>query len=415
MTLGRASLRYTVSEPRKRVKLLLVGVCVEQKFVPKLNEISNNQASISAAAIKYSRLIFEGFKHHLNDDCTGVFLVPMGMYPESKVVCWKARQARGIYYLPFVNILILKQLSIALSLGYFTVKWCYANRKDKKRVVFTSIYLPFLAPFVILKWMPKLKLASFVPDLPEFEFSYTTTGLSIKRALVPVYVWLTNALCRLVDYYIFISDAMRFKFGERPYSVVEGFVDVDGARVEGQGGGKRNAIIYAGTLLEKFGIGNLVQAFLLLPGDYELWLFGSGDMEAEIRTAAEKDPRIKLWGHVPNKEVMEHERRATILVNPRFTANEFTKYSFPSKLLEYMASGRPVLTTRLESIPGDYDDKLYFIDDESVVGMRDALQRCLGKTDRELTEFGRRTQSYVLAEKNNVRRIAEVLDRLQRL
>lgn len=395
------------------MKLLLVGVYVEQKFTAELNEIANNEASISAAAIKYSSLIFEGFKHHLNDDCTGVFLVPMGMYPKSKVIYWKARRARGIYYLPFLNLLILKQLSIALSLGYFALKWCYANRKDTKHVVFTSIYLPFLAPFVLLKSMAKLKLTSFVPDLPEYEFSYATTGLSIKRALVPVYVWLTSRLNGLVDYFVFISDAMRFKFGQRPYSVVEGFVDVNTAGVQGQGGGKRKAVMYAGSLFKKFGIGNLVQAFLLIPGDYELWLFGSGDMEAEIRSAAGKDPRIKLRGHVPNKEVIEHERRAAILVNPRFTANEFTKYSFPSKLLEYMASGTPVLTTRLASIPDDYEDKLYFIHDESVVGMRDALQDCLEKPERELTEFGRRTQSYVLAEKNNVRRIAEVLDRLK--
>ena len=397
------------------MKVLLVGVCVEERFVPIFNKISSPQASISISAIKYSRLIFEGFKHHVNEDCTGVFLVPIGMYPESKVFFWKSRMSRGRYYLPFVNILILKQVSIALSLTYFAFKWCFANRKEKKVVVFTCIYLPFIVPFVFLKRLAQLKLASFVPDLPEYEFTYVKSEPSIKQMLVPVYTRLTNTLCRLVDYFVFISDAMKSKFREKPYSVVEGFVDINGGYSEVKILTSKKTIMYAGALLEKFGIGNLLEAFLLIPGDYELWLFGSGEMESEILIAVERDPRIKLWGSVTNKEVMEYERCATILVNPRFTSNEFTKYSFPSKILEYMSSGRPALTTRLESIPHDYHDNLYFIEDESIEGMRDAIEWCLGKPDTELTEFGCCARNYVLSEKNNVVRIAEVLHKLERL
>jgi glycosyltransferase involved in cell wall biosynthesis len=397
------------------VKVLLVGVCVEERFVPIFNKISSPQASISIAVIKYSRLIFEGFKRHLNEDCTGVFLIPIGMYPKAKVFCFKSRRVRGIYYLPFINILMFKQASIALSLACFALKWCYANRKEKKVVVFTCIYLPFLVPFVLLKQLSKLKLTSFVPDLPVYEFTYAKSELSIKRMFVPIYISLTNALCRSVDYFVFITDAMKSKFGEKPYSVVEGFIDIAGGYSECPTLTVRKTIMYAGAFLEKFGIKNLLEAFLLIPGGYELWLFGSGEMESEIRIAAGRDPRIKLWGNVSNKEVMEYERYATILINPRFTSNEFTKYSFPSKILEYMSSGRPVLTTRLEGIPHDYHDKLYFIEDESIEGMRDAIEWCLGKSDTELTEFGHCARNYVLAEKNNVVRIAEVLHELEKL
>ena len=397
------------------VKVMLVGVCVEERFVPKLNRISSSEASISIAAIKYSRLIYEGFKHHLNQDCTGVFLVPIGMYPLSSILYFKPRMFRGCYYLPFVNILLLKQASIALSLSYFAIKWCRANREEKKIVVLTCIYLPFLIPFVFLKWAAKLKMASFIPDLPQYEFSYAKTKFSLKKMLVPLYVRLTNVTCGIFDYFIFISDCMKYKFKKKPFTVVEGFVDTACDLSDKSSTVEKKIIMYAGALYEKFGIRNLVRAFLLIPGDYELWLFGKGEMESEIRIAAESDPRIKLWGNVPNKEVLEFERSATVLVNPRFTSNEFTKYSFPSKILEYMSSGRPVLTTRIESIPDDYHDKLYFIDDESVEGMREAIQECVGKPDAELTDFGRRARAYVLAEKNNIVRIAEVIQGLEYL
>ena len=122
-----------------------------------------------------------------------------------------------------------------------------------------------------------------------------------------------------------------------------------------------------------------------------------------------------MFGNVSNREVLAYQRRATLLVNPRPTSEDFTRYSFPSKLLEYMSSGRPVLTTGLSGIPADYHDKLWFINEESVVGMRLALERALNLPAAELTAFGRRAEAYVRAEKNNLRRIGDLLQTLEAL
>jgi glycosyltransferase involved in cell wall biosynthesis len=168
-------------------------------------------------------------------------------------------------------------------------------------------------------------------------------------------------------------------------------------------------ILYSGALLEKFGLKNLIEAFTLIDGDYELWVFGSGEMEEAIMRAAKMDQRIKNWGYVSNEEVLRHQINAKILVNPRFTSQDFTQYSFPSKLLEYLSSGTPVLTTRLESIPDDYTDKFYFIDDESVAGMKSAIERCISKPEEELTLFGKNAQDFVFNNKNNFEQIGKLL------
>jgi len=42
-----------------------------------------------------------------------------------------------------------------------------------------------------------------------------------------------------------------------------------------------------------------------------------------------------------------------LLLHPRPVNSPVTLYSFPSKLIEYLASGTPVLSTRLKSIPID--------------------------------------------------------------
>jgi glycosyltransferase involved in cell wall biosynthesis len=47
--------------------------------------------------------------------------------------------------------------------------------------------------------------------------------------------------------------------------------------------------------------------------------------------------------------------RAAILVQPRQIQQDFVPYSFPSKLIEYMASGAVVVSTRLPTIPPEYE------------------------------------------------------------
>ena len=138
-------------------------------------------------------------------------------------------------------------------------------------------------------------------------------------------------------------------------------------------------------------------------------------MEQEIELSLKKDPRIKYWGTRPNQEILSFEKKAKLLVNPRFSINEFTKYSFPSKLMEYMASGTPILTTRLPGIPEDYADKMYYIDDESVAGLKTSLISCLSKSDDELYDFGKHTREYVLTHKNNIIQISNLLTRLRDL
>ena len=45
-------------------------------------------------------------------------------------------------------------------------------------------------------------------------------------------------------------------------------------------------------------------------------------------------------------------------MNPRSADAEYTKYSFPSKTIEYLATGVPVVMNRLPGIPEEYE---YFV------------------------------------------------------
>jgi glycosyltransferase involved in cell wall biosynthesis len=102
-----------------------------------------------------------------------------------------------------------------------------------------------------------------------------------------------------------------------------------------------------------------------------------------------------------------------LLINPRPTTEEFTKYSFPSKNMEYMASGTPVLTTRLPGMPEDHKPYVYFIDEETPEGVKTALQTVLSQDDQALHQFGAAAKAFILKEKNNISQAAKVLTFIQ--
>lgn len=394
------------------MRVLFIGVYADDETISYINKSSKNEGSVSVAAIKYTRLIGEGIKQDIGKKCTNLFLVPIGMFPTSKLIFWFPRKKAGNYYIPFLNILVIKQIMIASYLLCFSFYWYFKNRgNENKYIIFSFVYLPFLIGVAPLKILKNIFITTFVPDMPEFEFSYSKSDFSFKKFLVPIYIYLSKKIISITDYFVFITKFMVDCYSKRPYSIIEGFTDskmIEEKVIYAE----KKAIMYAGALFEKFGVKLLINAFINIPGDYELWLFGNGDMEKEIKLFTATDSRIKYFGNRPNIEILEFEKRAKLLVNPRFSNFEFTKYSFPSKLMEYMVSGTPVLTTKLPGIPEEYLDKMYFIEEESEIGLKESILNCMSKSQEELNLFGNNAKSYVLSVKNNIIQIKNLNKRL---
>lgn len=90
-----------------------------------------------------------------------------------------------------------------------------------------------------------------------------------------------------------------------------------------------------------------------------------------------------------------------MLINPRPSNEEFTKYSFPSKNMEYMVSGTPTLLTKLPGMPKEYLEYVYVLENESVDGMAEKLIEILNLSPEELKEKGKLAKEYVLNNKSN--------------
>ena len=92
---------------------------------------------------------------------------------------------------------------------------------------------------------------------------------------------------------------------------------------------------------------------------------------------------------------------------------DFVKYSFPSKLIEYMQSGTITITTRLPGIPNDYFEYIYFFDSADVTGLKAGLEKLIVLSGAELDERGHKAKEFVLNNKNNFVQANKILKLLR--
>jgi glycosyltransferase involved in cell wall biosynthesis len=168
---------------------------------------------------------------------------------------------------------------------------------------------------------------------------------------------------------------------------------IDGVDHESGTAVVERAVLYSGVLGEYGGVDTLLDAFLRLSDSKaQLWVCGKG-RNARLEAASRHDPRIKLWGAVDDSTLQSLSRRALAFVNPRPTSMPASRNNFPSKLLEYLRWGKPVISTWTEGLAPAYRDVLLVVDD-NVEAFTRALQTVLQMPAALQDETAARIRTY---------------------
>ncbi|MCM1540472.1 MAG: glycosyltransferase [Blautia sp.] len=110
---------------------------------------------------------------------------------------------------------------------------------------------------------------------------------------------------------------------------------------------KHIKVMYAGILEKVTGIDLLIRAFeTLCMENVQLIISGKGSLAEWLRAKTEQNQAIIYLGCVPYEEYIYNLSEADILVNPRNMALLENAYNFPSKIMEYLATGKPIVSTR---------------------------------------------------------------------
>lgn len=387
------------------MKILFLGSLISAEEMEKLNNNSSEKASV--APVNYETMLVKGLTENGTEvECLSIPAV--AAYPHSKIITMPSKQellfgSVLVNWLPFINIQFLKQKTIEKNARKYLKKWLIENASVKDKVVLMySIYPPYTKPTVELCKKYGCHLSTIITDLPEYMYSWKkASGLC---------GWYSNKLSQEMlelqsqcDSYVLFTKHMAMRMGieNKPYIVSEGFCDssifADIPAVEKY---KTPTIVYGGNLSKLYGIRNLVDGFMKTNIHAELHLYGAGGDAEYVKECAEKDKRIKYFGRVSRADILAALKKAHLLVINKPTADDYSNYSFSSKILEYMVSGTPVLTTKVGGMPEEYYPNFYFIDDESVEGISKALTSCISLKPEMLQTKGLEAKNFSQTNKN---------------
>lgn len=401
------------------MKILLLGSLISQEAMEQLNNASKVKASV--APVNYETMLAKGLQEN-GAEVEAISVPAVASWPGSSIkwICTKLEQLPGgisVRWLPFINVQILKQWSVRRSAHRALEKWLREHKDEpEKAVLMYSIYPPYTKPAVKLCKKYGCHLSAVIADLPEYMYTWKNS-----RGLKGMY---SNSLSRQMlqlqgacDSYVLFTEKMAERMGvaQKPYMVSEGFSDA--SIFEGiapQQKYDKKTIMYAGNLSKLYGICALVDGFMQLKGDYELHLYGAGSDAQYIEQCAAQDSRIKYMGRVSRNEVLIALKKSHLIVINKPTADDYSNYSFSSKILECMASGTPILTTRVGGMLEEYYPYFYFIEDETTEGIERAISDVMLLPDTERREKGRMAKEFSVDQKGYLLQTKKILDFLER-
>lgn len=394
------------------IDILYISCLCSSSVLEYIFKTASNKPAVCVQ--KFHKLLAEGFGG-LEEHCIIQTLsaIPVTSASHNRRL-WRipSQQEAGVIYnyITTINFPVFKNIVVFISAFCKSVFWALKGGRKNKIAVCDILNVSISAAAMLACKLTGVKVAAIVTDLPNLMVGgFRQDGL--KRRL---YNKLTSILMQNYDGYIFLTEQMNqvVNIRRKPYIIMEGLVDVNMAAADNCLENKlpEKILIYAGALFEKYGVKKLIDAFMRVDDPAaRLHIYGSGEMAKDMPDYIKKDNRIAYFGMVENQIVVQKQLEATLLVNPRPSDEEFTKYSFPSKNLEYMVSGTPILTTQLPGMPMEYNTFVYRFDDESVDGMACTLKTLLSRPKEELHEFGQRAKQFVLTHKANSMQAKRVL------
>lgn len=315
----------------------------------------------------------------------------------------------------YCNIAYYNKLSSKYHLVQKVKKWAEDNKNNEVEIFVYEMRTACLAAATICKRMvTKARIHLIVPDLPE----YMDLNMNFLKKLLKKADWnkMKTYLSDVDDYILYTKPMVQYLGIEnKKWLLMEGsfsddyFKDKYGDGEQLSSSKKSTIVMYSGGVQKGFGIKNLLDAFSYLDEGFELWITGSGDANEIVSSYSSIDQRIKFFGYLPTiEELVKLQKQADMFVNMRDPNSSASRYCFPSKLFEYMLSGKPVLSFRLDGIPEEYYKHLVLMKSDDPKDIAESIKKVATMSSDELE--GLNARRFILDNKNNIYQTKRIAD-----
>lgn len=147
--------------------------------------------------------------------------------------------------------------------------------------------------------------------------------------------------------------------------------------LEDAGGQRGPIVLYTGTKAPEGGLDHLLDAWpRVRSAGAELHICGQGT-HGRLAALARRDPAIRDHGLVSEGRLRELMSAAAALVNPRDPGHPDNRFNFPSKLLHYLGSGKPIVSTWTAGLSPHYAPLLHVVDPPEPASLAAAIDKVI--------------------------------------
>lgn len=159
-------------------------------------------------------------------------------------------------------------------------------------------------------------------------------------------------------------------------------------------------VLYCGSLDEFHGIDRLLEVIAIC-NDIHFIICGRGkEWTDKIQNFALNSNNLSFYGEIDNTKMYDLQKQSSLLIVPHPTELKQLRYQFPSKLLSYMSTGIPVLTTPLPGITDEYKNYLKITNDDTPKCIASSISDFFKKSIQERKKVGERAREFVVCYKN---------------
>lgn len=347
--------------------------------------------------------ILHSLKKIEETDINAISILSIAAFPKDKVVINKRKikiiESIKTVQISFFNFPVFKQLNQALNMYSETRKKLIKGDFD---IVLSYNLYPQVG-YSIFKLNKKniIPTVSILADLPIDDNESQRNILS--KLIMNRFNSVTKKYIGKCDNYIILNKNVveEYKLHDKNVIVIDGGIGNNKIPTESISyNNKSKIVLYTGALTEYSGIMNLINAMKYFEDNtIVLKIYGSGPLEEQVKAESTSLVNVEFCGYASNSEIMEEQKNAYILVNPRVTDDPISLVTFPSKIFEYMTSGTVVLSTRLNGFDENYDKLIYFSKSNSPFDLYECMEHIFKSSINELQVVADNAKAYVLNNK----------------
>ncbi|MGI6713708.1 MAG: glycosyltransferase [Bacilli bacterium] len=132
---------------------------------------------------------------------------------------------------------------------------------------------------------------------------------------------------------------------------------------------------FAGALLEKYGLRMMIDGFLESHVKDKLLIAGHGKGADIVLEANRRNNRVIYLGLLTENEVANFATHSLASLNPRPLDSKRDLQSFPSKVLQYLSMGTPVISTKHPRLYDLFKDEVLWLKDADATSIKRMLQK----------------------------------------